>query len=181
MAGDAEFVIHAERLELRPWTEADRETLIAMYADPGASRDFGRPLRREESEATFEKYLAAFPELGFTRWKVTLPDGTFIGTNGVMRQVDHQCLGTHDEIGWRMLPQFWGKGYATEAARASLRDAHERCGLRGLITYTAPDNLASQAVMARMGFIRDEGRNFTTQYDTTGEWHGWVWDVPNPA
>jgi len=181
VARPADFVIETERLRLTPWVEADRETLISMYADPGASRDFGRPLRRVESEATFEKYLAAFPAYGFTRWKVTLLDGTFIGTNGVMRQVDHQSLGTHDEIGWRMLPEFWGQGYATEGARASLSDAQNRCGLRGIITYTAPDNLASQAVMDRMDFIRAPDRDFSAYYDTTGEWHGWVWTVPDPA
>ena len=181
MAGSKDVIIRTDRLALSPWAESDRETLIAMYADLGASRDFGRPLRREEAEPTFEKYLAAFPELGFTRWKVSLHDGTFIGTNGVMRQVDHQALGTHDEIGWRMLPEFWGHGYATEAARASLDDAQTRCGLRGLITYTAPDNLASQAVMERLGYVRAPEQDFKAVYETTGPWEGWVWTVPDPT
>ena len=179
MAGDAIFKIETERLILSPWREADRESVIALYADPDASRDFGRTLRREESEKTFEKYLAAFDTYGFTRWKAALKDGTFIGTTGVMRVIDHQALGTHDEIGWRLLPAFWGKGYATEAARAAQADAQTRCGLRDIITYTAPDNLASQAVMERLGYKREPKRDFSAVYDSIGERHGWVWLVPN--
>jgi len=178
----SEFYLETERLFLSPWTEADRETLIALYADPLASRDFGRTLRREESEKTFEKYRAAFSNYGFTRWKLTLKDGTFIGTTGLMRVIDHQALGTHDEIGWRLLPEFWGKGYATEAASAAQEDAHNRCGIRGIITYTSPDNTASAAVMKRLGYIRTPDRDFSAHYPSVvGEWHGHVWDVPDPV
>lgn len=180
MIPDAQFFLETDRLRLSPWSESDREDLIALYADPLASRDFGRTLRREESESTFEKYLAAFPAYGFTRWKLTLKDGTFIGTTGVMRVIDHQALGTHDEIGWRLLPEFWGKGYATEAARAAQADAQARCGLKDIITYTAPDNPASAAVMKRLGYIRTPERDFSARYSTVvGVWHGHVWRVPN--
>ena len=175
------FFLETERLLLSPWAEADRENLIALYANPLASRDFGRTLRRDESEKTFEKYLTAFPLYGYTRWKLTLKDGNFIGTTGVMRVIDHQALGTHNEIGWRLLPEFWGKGYATEAARAAELDAHTRCGLRDMVTYTSPDNSASEAVMKRLGYRRAPEKDFSAHYSTVvGEWHGRVWDVPDP-
>jgi ribosomal-protein-alanine N-acetyltransferase len=181
MATDEIFYLETERLQLAPWSEDDRERLIALYADPLASRDFGRILRRDESEKTFEKYLTAFEDYGFTRWKLTLKDGTFIGTTGVMRVINHQALGAHDEIGWRLLPAFWGTGYATEAARAAQKDAHSRCGLRDIITYTAPDNTASEAVMKRLGYARAPNRDFSAHYSTVvGVWHGQVWTVPNP-
>ena len=180
MKADSKFYLETDRLYLLPWRESDRSDVIALYADPLASRDFGRTLRREESEIKFEKYLAAYPDYGFTRWKLTLKDGTFIGTTGVMRVIDHQALGTHDEIGWRLLPTFWGKGYATEAARAAQVDAQTRCRLRDIITYTSPDNSASEAVMKRLGYIRTPKRDFSAHYPTVvGEWHGRVWTVPN--
>jgi RimJ/RimL family protein N-acetyltransferase len=92
-----------------------------------------------------------------------------------MRVIDHQALGTHDEIGWRLLPAFWGKGYATEAARAAQMDAQTRCGLRDIITYTAPDNPASEAVMKRLGYVRASDRDFSATYPTVvGVWHGRV-------
>ena len=180
MAATDDFKLETERLILSPWAEADREAVVSLYADPQASRDFGRVLRREESEKTFERYLTAFGLYGFTRWKLTLKDGTFIGTTGLMRVIDHQALGTHDEIGWRLLSDFWGKGYATEAARAAQADAQSRCGLSNIITYTAPDNRASQAVMERLGYKREPERDFSAVYSTVdGVWHGWVWLVPN--
>jgi len=181
MGADSAFHLETDRLRLSPWTEDDRERLMTLYADPLASRDFGRTLRRDESEKTFEKYLAAFEDHGFARWKLTLKDGTFIGTTGVMRVINHQALGTHDEIGWRLLPEFWGKGYATEAARTAQEDAQTRCGLRDIITYTAPDNPASEAVMKRLGYIRAPERDFSAHYSSVaGVWHGRVWNVPNP-
>ena len=181
MSEQRKFHLETKRLCLSPWAEEDRARIIALYADPLASRDFGRTLNAKESSATFDKYLASFGLYGFTRWKLTLKDGTFIGTTGVMRVMDHQALGTHDEIGWRLLPAFWGKGYATEAARAAQNDVQHRCNLRGLITYTSPDNLASSAVMKRLGYIRTPERDFSAHYPTVvGEWHGKVWRVPDP-
>ena len=181
MTSSEEFSLETERLSLSPWAEKDRAAIIALYADPRATRDFGRTLSAQESGATFDRYFAAFEEYGFTRWKLTLKDGTFIGTTGVMRVIDHQALGTHDEIGWRLLPEFWGKGYATEAAREAQADAQHRCKLRGLITYTSPNNLASAAVMKRLGYIRTPDRDFSARYPTVvGEWHGYVWRVPDP-
>ena len=68
----------------------------------------------------------------------------------------------------------WGHGYATEAARAALHDAFTRCGLTDVLAYTAPDNLRSQAVMARLGLRRDASRDFS---EPVGErmWRGLVW------
>ena len=181
MRSPDKFTLNTDRLTLSPWAEKDRALITALYADPLASRDFGRTLSAKESGATFDKYMSAFNLYGFTRWKLTLKDGTFIGTTGVMRVMDHQALGTHDEIGWRLLPAFWGKGYATEAARAAQNDVQHRCNLRGLITYTSPDNLASSAVMKRLGYIRTPDRDFSAHYPTVvGEWHGKVWRVPDP-
>jgi len=176
------FYLETDRLRLSPWAEADREIVRGLYADPLASRDFGRTLRADEADETFEKYLTTFSTYGFTRWKLTLKGGGFIGTTGVMRVIDHQALGTHDEIGWRLLPEFWGQGYATEAARAAQVDAQTRCGLRGIITYTAPDNPSSAAVMKRLGYIRARERDFSARYPTVvGVWRGQVWTVPEPA
>lgn len=174
------MILKTERLTLSPWAETDREDFVALYADAQATRDFGRPLRREESERTFANYLSNYEKYGFTRWKLTLTDGTFVGTNGVMHVAKHKSLGPHDEIGWRMLPTHWGKGYATEAARASLTDVQTRCGRRDLLTYTGPDNGASAAVMARLNYSRAKDLDFTMDYPGFDAFALHVWRVPNP-
>jgi RimJ/RimL family protein N-acetyltransferase len=84
-------------------------------------------------------------------------------------------LGSHMEIGRRLIRRAWGRGYATEGARAALADAFDHVGLKEVLSYTGPDNLRSQAVMARLRLRRDPARDFTAHYDGFGTWHGLVW------
>ena len=84
-------------------------------------------------------------------------------------------LGFHVEIGWRLVRRAWGRGYATEAARAALADAFHRCGLTEVLAYTAHDNGRSEAVMNRLGLRRDPSRDFTAFYGDVGPWTGLVW------
>jgi RimJ/RimL family protein N-acetyltransferase len=86
---------------------------------------------------------------------------------------DHP-LGPHFEIGWRLMRNAWGHGYATEAARAALDDAFGRVRLREVVAYTAADNLRSQAVMDRLRLQRVPSRDFTLDYGR-GAWSGLVW------
>ena len=76
---------------------------------------------------------------------------------------------------WRLKRSAWGLGYASEAARAALRDGFTRVRLPIVFAYTAPDNLRSQAVMARVGLRRDPVRDFTHDYENFPAWHGLVW------
>jgi RimJ/RimL family protein N-acetyltransferase len=67
--------------------------------------------------------------------------------------------------------------YATEAARAALDDVFARIGLDSVIAYTSPDNLRSQAVMARLQMCRDPSRDFTADYPMIKAWNGLVWEA----
>jgi RimJ/RimL family protein N-acetyltransferase len=66
-------------------------------------------------------------------------------------------------------------GYATEAAGAALKDAFDRAGLVEVLAYTSPDNLRSQAVMARLRLRRDSPRDFKADYNGFRAWRGLVW------
>ena len=90
---------------------------------------------------------------------------------------DHP-LGPHHEIGWRFIRQAWGKGYASESAKAALTHATGRLGIAGIIAYTSPDNFRSQAVMSRLGLIRKPSLDFCMTGPSEREWHGLVWIVP---
>jgi RimJ/RimL family protein N-acetyltransferase len=78
-------------------------------------------------------------------------EGTFLGYTGVMPVAADHPLGSHFDIGWRLVRRYWGFGYATEAARAALADAFQRLGLAEILAYIAPDNQRSQRVMERLG------------------------------
>jgi RimJ/RimL family protein N-acetyltransferase len=167
--------IETARLRLRPWREDDRDAFAALNADPEVSRDLGGPLSRAASNAKLQRYMSAFRERGFCRWAVETKTGAFLGYAGVMPPRDDHPLHPHCEVGWRLMRDAWGHGYATEAARAALDDIFARVGLTEVLSYTARDNLRSQAVMARLNLIRDVSRDFTVHDERLGDWHGLVW------
>ncbi len=165
--------LRTARLTLRPWRETDRPAFAALNADPAVTADLGGPLSRAASDAKFDRYRATFARHGFSR--LAIEEGqAFVGYAGVMPSAPDHPLGAHLEIGWRLARVAWGKGYASEAARAVLEDGFARLGVREVLAYTAPDNLRSQAVMERLGLRRDRSRDFDI---SRGEepWHGLVW------
>jgi RimJ/RimL family protein N-acetyltransferase len=165
--------IETARLVLRSWREADRAPLAAMHADPVVMEDYGGPLTRAESDAKFDRYAGADDALGYARWVVEY-DNRFVGYVGIMPIWPSHPVAPGLEIGWRLIRQAWGHGYATEAARAVLRDGFSRCGFGEVLSYTDATNRRSQAVMGRLGLIRDAGRDFES-VDNGIAWRGLVW------
>lgn len=173
------MILTTPRLRLRPWREDDRDAFAALAADPEVMRDLGGPLDRARSDAKLDRYRAAFDRHGFCRWAVGSLADEFLGYAGIMPLGPDHPLGPGVEIGWRLMRRAWGHGYATEAAAAALADGFGRLGLAEILAYTAPDNLRSQAVMARLGLWRDPSRDFTAIYDGVA-WRGLVW-VARPS
>jgi RimJ/RimL family protein N-acetyltransferase len=167
-------VIVTDRLRLRGWRDSDRDVFAALNANPDVSRDLGGPLARAESDAKLDRYMSTFEHDGFCRWLVEDHDEQFMGYAGVMPSRPGHPLGTHFDIGWRLIPAAWGRGYATEAAKASLQDAFERVRLKQVLAYTAADNARSQAVIKRLNMQRAASLDYS---EAAGErtWRGLVW------
>jgi RimJ/RimL family protein N-acetyltransferase len=172
---DCAMIINTPRLRLRCWEQADRDAFAAMHADPEVMQDYGGPISRRESDAKLDRYAAIFQQHGFCRWAIESRDDALLGYAGIMPSRPDHPIGSHIEIGWRLMRHRWGYGYATEAARAALNDAFTRFGMLEVIAYTAADNLRSQAVMTRLQMQRDPSRDFTTDYDSNKGWRGLVW------
>lgn len=169
------------RLRLQLWQEAHRDDFAAMNADPEVMADLGGPIDREQSDLKFERYRSAFDRDGVSRWALEDRDGRFVGYAGVMlRNYPNHPLGPHHDVGWRLVRSAWGRGYATEASNAAIRDAFDRLNLPEILSYTSEDNKRSRAVMARLGLRRDFARDFSMHYPDVGDWHGLVW-VAAPA
>jgi RimJ/RimL family protein N-acetyltransferase len=169
------MIISTPRLRLRCWSHADRPVFAALHADPEVMHDYGGPISRAKSDAKLARYMAIYHQHGFSRWAVETLAGEFVGYAGIMPDGPDHPLGLHVQIGWRLMRHAWGRGYATEAARAALIDAFDRVGLDEVIAYTAADNLRSQAVMARLRMHRDSARDFTMDYAANKGWCGLVW------
>ena len=169
-------MIRTRRLRLCAWRDDHRAAFARMHADAEVMADQGGPKNQGESSGKFDRYVAASVEHGISRWTVENDDGLFLGYAGVMPDLlPAHPLGPHFQIGWRFIREAWGRGYATESARAALQDAFRRPGLNEILSYTGADNLRSQAVMARLGLRREPSRDFVARYDDIGLWHGLVW------
>lgn len=168
-------VLKTSRLLLRCWHNSDRIAFAEMNSHPEVMHDLGGPMDRETSDRKFDRYAAVFKQYGFGRWVIENHEGVFLGYAVIMPVDEDHVLGQHYEIGWRLNRDAWGKGYATEAASAALIDFFNRVKVEEVLSYTAPDNLRSQAVMTRLGLTRDAERDFEAHYDGYGKWRGLVW------
>jgi len=154
--------IETPRLILRPWREEDRDDLAAMVADPNTMVDYPAPQSRAESDVRFGRYSRTFECVGYVRWCLRLRDtDEFVGYCGIQPLDPGHAVGDGPEIGWRVRRIHWNKGYATEAARASLEDGFGRCGMTHVYSYTTDVNARSEAVMRRIGLERLADRDFT--------------------
>ncbi len=168
--------IATDRLILHAWAERHRAPFAAMHADPEVMADLGGPIDAQGAGAKLDRYAAGLRDHGVSRWAVEDPQGRFLGYAGVNWRADaNHPLGPHHEIGWRLVRNAWGHGYATEAARAALDHALALPHVYVVLSYTAPDNLRSQAVMGRLGLVRAAALDFTADYPGSGAWHGLVW------
>jgi RimJ/RimL family protein N-acetyltransferase len=147
-----------------------------MHADHEVMADQGGPIEHAESNAKFDRYVAAYLEHGTSRWAVEDAEGSFLGYAGVMpRLAPNHPLGPHYEVGWRFVRSAWGCGFATESAKAALEHAFRHLRLDEIVSYTSVDNQRSQAVMARVNLERVPSRDFVAEYDGVAPWRGMVW------
>jgi RimJ/RimL family protein N-acetyltransferase len=155
--------VETERLLLRPWRPAeDLDAVAAMNADPAVMRWVApnRPLSRAESEELLDRFVRHWDEHGFGLWAVVPRDGSTVcvGFAGLAIPSFLPAVLPAVEVGWRLAPQWWGRGYATEAARASLEFGFRRLGLRAVVSIIDERNERSLAVAGRLGMRRGADR-----------------------
>jgi ribosomal-protein-alanine N-acetyltransferase len=143
-------VVETARLILRRLVPGDLDALAAIYADPRTMQFLGGPRTREDTRTRLGWMIAAHRKQGYGLWATTLrADGTLIGRCGILVQ---DVEGTQEyEIAYLLGSEWWGNGYATEAA-AAIRDyARSNLGFDRLISLIDPENIASRAVALRIG------------------------------
>jgi RimJ/RimL family protein N-acetyltransferase len=153
--------LRTDRLCLRCWRPSDRTPFAALNADPRVMEFFPATLAREDSDRLAARIDAHFERHGFGLWAVEIPNVTsFAGFIGLSVPSFNTHFTPCVEIGWRLSAEHWGRGYATEGARAVLTFGLETLGLPEIVSFTVPGNLRSRRVMERIGMVYDPADDF---------------------
>lgn len=138
------------RLLLRGLSPDDFEAYAAMYADPQVMRylEDGHPLDRAAAWRSMAVHLGHWQLRGYGQWAlVERATGQFVGRAGLWRPEGWPGL----EVGWVLASPQWGRGLATEAARAAVDHAFGTLGVERVISLIDPDNAPSARVAERVG------------------------------
>jgi len=150
-----------ERLLLRRWRDSDRLPFQRMNADPRVMEFMPGPLTPEASDTLIDRIERHFESYGFGLFAAELLEGkTFLGYIGLSIPTFDAPFMPAVEIGWRLSAQYWGRGLATEGARAVARYAFEILSFSSLVSFTVPANLRSRRVMEKLGMIHDPQADF---------------------
>lgn len=153
--------IETDRLILRRWCDADRAPFAAINADPRVMEYFKEPLSRAESDGFIDRIENLFTQNGFGFWAVAeKTGGRLVGLTGLSPVMFDAPFVPAIEIGWRMAPDVWGKGYAPEAARAALDAGFTKLALPEIVAFTTVANQKSRRVMEKLGMVYDSAADF---------------------
>jgi RimJ/RimL family protein N-acetyltransferase len=153
MAGLEPF-LQSSRLVVRHWAEADLPLAEALWGDPAVTRWIGGPLAAAAVRARLERELATQREFGVQYWPLFLRSGagqcgSHLGCCGLRPYRPEAGI---YELGFHLRPEYWGHGYATEAARVVIAYAFDVLGAASLFAGHHPGNAASGRLLAKLGF-----------------------------
>lgn len=144
--------ITTDRLIIRHWRDDDLDAFHLLNSDERVMRYFPFRRSRTESAETIARFRKIVADEGLGWAAVTLRDnGEIVGLSGLANVHFEAKFTPSVEIGWRLLPDHWGKGYASEAARALVAHGFQDLGLTDIVAFAVPANSASFAVMNRIG------------------------------
>jgi RimJ/RimL family protein N-acetyltransferase len=150
-----------DRLVLRRWRPADRLPFSRLNSDTRVVEFLASALSTQQSNALADRIEAHFKQHGFGLWAVEAPGVTpfagFIGLDVARFEAPFTpCV----EVGWRLAPEHWGRGYATEGARAAVAFGFEWLRLAEIVSFTYEGNLRSRRVMERLGMTHSPVDDF---------------------
>ena len=142
--------LRTERLLMREFRDEDHEPFAALLGDPEVSKALGHdePITPADAWREMAMLSGHWQLKGFGHWVLeALDTGEVLGRAGLFYPPDWPAL----EVGWTLAREHWGKGYATEAARAACIWAHEALGARHIISLIQASNSRSIRVAERLG------------------------------
>src|SRR5690606_29831698 len=154
------IVLETSRLILRDWQHSDLEPFCHLNADEEVMNFFPKALTTEQTMTLHQVIVTEFKEYGFGLYAVEVKEtNEFIGFIGFHRATFDADFTPCVEIGWRLKKEAWGKGYATEGAKACLQYGFSNLGFNEVYSFTADINTPSKNVMKKIGL------NFIKTFD----------------
>jgi [ribosomal protein S5]-alanine N-acetyltransferase len=147
-------VLRTDRLILDTWEVSDWQAFRPIAIDVEVMRyiNGGTPWTDDQIQNFVNRQVQRYSEHGYCRWKlIEASSGDLIGFCGLGIWRD----AADPELGWWLARSHWGRGLATEAARAALADAFDRVQLPRFISIAMPENTASIGVMKKLGLKFD--------------------------
>lgn len=161
MEDRAPIALTTARLRLRSWRPEDLPHFAALNADPRVMEHFPKALTLQESQRQAAAIADQLQAHGFGFWAVEVPGvADFVGFVGLSIPTFEAHFTPCVEIGWRLAFEHWGRGYATEAARAAVECGFRLLGLEEIVAFTVPANWRSRRVMEQVGMTREAGDDF---------------------
>ena len=154
----AKYDLQTERLTLRRWNHEDHAPFAAICSDPEVMKYIGNGSTRtfEQAVKAIESFEREWKQRGFGLFAVEdRRTRNLIGFTGFSSPVFMPEILPAVEIGWRYSRRNWGKGYASEAARAALSFGVEHLGTRDIVSICQTGNNASLRIMQKLGMVFD--------------------------
>jgi RimJ/RimL family protein N-acetyltransferase len=163
---ETKIIATTQRLRIRTWKEEDLIPFAAINNDARVMKYFPKQLDERESAAFIDRMNQLFDAKGYCYFAVDeLSTGTFIGFIGLSPRKLPFFSTPQVDIGWRLSPTVWGRGYATEGANAVVSFAKHQIGLKEIISIATAQNTTSIAVMKKIGMIYQRKFNFEALED----------------
>ena len=145
--------LESDRLLIRPYQLGDEQAIYEMNSDPEVQKYTGDKMIHSVEEAKnilVNVILKDYEKHGYGRLAVIYkPDNKLIGFTGFKSLPE---MNGETDLGYRFIPEYWGKGIATESAIMSLKYGFEDLGLKTIYAFAEPDNIASVKIIQKLGF-----------------------------
>ncbi len=152
---DVSYIIKTKRLGLRNWRDADLLPMAEMNADTLVMEYFPKMWTTEETATFIKRMQKHYEDYGFCYFAVdVLETNECIGFIGLLNQTYESPFTPCVDIGWRLKQSSWGKGYATEGAKACLKFGFEELKLKEIYSVASKIIKRSINVMQKLGMTK---------------------------
>jgi len=153
--------LESERLLLRSWRDEDVRQWVAMSADPRVMRFFPSTYEADRATVMAQTFRERLEADGYGWWVLEAKNvSPFVGVIALQKVPFEAHFTPAFEIGWRLKPEFWGRGYASEGSKLATLFAFDVLNLDEIVAMSAVQNIPSQRVMERLGMTHDPRDDF---------------------